>query len=178
MYWWEQRNTVSRNGKSLVRGAKQRPVSLKRKRSEVDILFWVRGTEIHSSMKFREWAKQPDRTAGRKDNSSVGFVGFCPGRGTPFIGSRTKRAVTHKRISLGANFYHIINQEVGVATVLVTSDDLGTPQNKQTASRILQNPTNYMTFQTLQEMKYRHPPPPPPPRSTPQRGSDVFTPGK
>lgn len=50
-----------------------------------------------------------------------------------------------------------------MATVLVTSDDLGTPQNKQTASRSQQNPTNYMTFQTLQEMKYRHPHPHPAP---------------
>lgn len=46
-------------------------------------------------------AGRPEGTAGRRDNSSVGFVGFCPYRGTPFVGNRTKRAVTHDTLSLG-----------------------------------------------------------------------------
>jgi hypothetical protein len=56
-----------------------------------------------------------------------------------------------------ASFYPIINQEVEVVRTLVTSDDLGTPKNKQTPKVIQQNPTNYMTFQTQQKTKHRPP---------------------
>lgn len=56
-----------------------------------------------------------------------------------------------------AHFYHIINQDTEVARVLVTLDDLGTPENKPTPNIIQQNPTNYMTFQTQRETKHRPP---------------------
>lgn len=79
MYLWEWRNTASRNGKkSYMRSHEKAGKSEGEKLwGSHHILDERHGDPLFSKVQIMSKAReQPDRTAGRKDNSSVGFCWF------------------------------------------------------------------------------------------------------